>query len=338
MDPAVSQFRLSIVVPAYNEAEALPDVIERIRKVIATSPDLDGRTEVIIVSDGSDDATFEVASESLGGDLPGEVIEFVGNAGSHAAIRCGLERTSGDAVAIISADGQDPPEALPEMVSRLGSGIEVVWGKRTSRKGDPWLTRTLASLYYRLFRLLTGLHYPESGLDFVVIGRPVVDAVSSFRERNLPLFPMIYNLGYGQTTVPYERGERTAGQTGWSMRKKLKFAVDMLTAFSAAPLRLLSLIGATVGLLGLVFGFITAIRAIFGQVPISGWASMMVAVTVMGGLILVAFSVLGEYVWRTLDESRARPLYFIGRTQRIETGTTPQDSTPSEADPQQAAD
>jgi glycosyltransferase involved in cell wall biosynthesis len=314
----VSQFRLSIVVPAYNEAEALPDVTERIRKVVSASEDLDGRTELIIVSDGSDDATFEVAAKSLGDDLPGEVVEFVGNAGSHAAIRCGLERTSGNAVAILSADGQDPPEALPEMVDRLGNGIEVVWGKRASRKADPWLTRTLASLYYRFFRLVTGLHYPESGLDFVVIGRPVVDAVSSFRERNLPLFPMIYNLGYGQTSVPYERGERTTGETGWSLRKKLKFAVDMLTAFSAAPLRLLSLIGAIVGFLGLLFGFVTALRAIFGQVPISGWASLMVAVTVMGGLILIAVSVLGEYVWRTLDESRRRPLYLVGRSRRID--------------------
>jgi dolichol-phosphate mannosyltransferase len=122
------------------------------------------------------------------------------------------------------------------------------------------------------------------------------------------------------------------------MRKKLKFAVDMLTAFSAAPLRLLSLIGAIVGFLGLLFGFITALRAIFGQVPISGWASLMVAVTVMGGLILIAVSVLGEYVWRTLDESRRRPLYLVGRSRRIDSSPSHAGPESTGADPDQARD
>lgn len=304
---------LSIIIPAYNEADALPAAIDRIRETFAAGEDAGISIEVIVLSDGSTDSTFDVASAALEEGLGGRVIEFVSNVGSHAVIRCGLELASGDAIAIISADGQDPPEVLPELVSQLGPTVDIAWGRRANRDGDSWLTRTMASAYYRSFRALTRLDYPEGGLDFLIMTRRVRDAVVAFPERNLPLFLTIFNLGFGQTYVDYNRAPRTAGESGWTTRKKFRAAGDMLIAVSAAPLRLLSIVGAVVGLAGIVFGLITVLRALFGQTPDSGWASLMTAISVMGGLILVGISVLGEYVWRTLDESRGRPIYIISR-------------------------
>ena len=309
----MSNPRLSIVIPAFNEEEALPGTIDRIRAVVDDHFASDDEVEIIVVSDGSTDTTFDVALDALSKGPSGHVVEFVTNVGSHPAIRRGLEQARGDAVVVFSADGQDPPEMLPAMLDAMHSGVEIVWGRRANRDGDTWLTRTLASVYYRSFRLLTRLDYPDSGLDFLVMSRSVVDAILSFNERNLPLFLTIFNLGYGQSYVDYERAERTAGISGWTTGKKLKAAGDMLIAISAAPLRLLSVIGSIAGFAGLVFGMVTAIRAIAGQTPDSGWASLMTAISIMGGLILIGISVLGEYVWRTLDETRRRPLYIIAR-------------------------
>ena len=301
---------LSFVIPAWNEEEALPTTIERVAAVVASDERLAGNTEVVVVNDGSTDDTSWAARKALSGLLPGKVVDLAANVGSHGAIRCGLRHASGDSVVILSADGQDPPETIPAMVDALASGAEIVWGQRASRAGDPGARRALASFFYRLYRVATGLQYPPSGLDFVAVSRPVMDALELFRERNLPLFLLIYNLGYRQSLVPYDRGERSAGESGWSVQKRVKMAIDMLTAFSAAPLRLVSVTGLVIGIAGLLFGLVTLVRGLMSNVPVPGWASMMVMTSIMGGMILLSISVLGEYVWRTLDEARARPIYL----------------------------
>lgn len=301
---------VSLVIPAWNEEEALPITIDRIRRVVDADARLSGRTEIVVVDDGSSDETAAAARKALDGYLPGVVIELATNVGSHAAIRCGLGHASGEVVVIIAGDGQDPPENIPGMLDAVENGAEVVWGQRSSRSGDPKARRALAGAFYRIYRIATGMEYPPSGLDFVVISRVVVDALQRYPERNLPLFLLIYNLGYRQTVVPYERGPRSHGESGWSLRKRVTVAVDMLTAFSAAPLRLVSAFGIAFGLVGVAFGTFTLIRAIFSDVPVPGWASLMVTTSLLGGMILVSISVLGEYVWRTLDEARARPVYL----------------------------
>jgi dolichol-phosphate mannosyltransferase len=303
-------FRLSIVIPAWNEEAALPATIERIEKMVEADDRLTGRTEIIVVSDGSTDETSGAAHKALDGALPGTVVELAANVGSHAATRCGLRHVSGDAVVVLAADGQDPPETIPALLDAIDDGADIVWGQRSSRSGDPRLRRWLSGMFYRLYRVATGLEYPPSGLDFVVISRPVVESLETYRERNLPLFLLIYNLGYRQSVVPYERGERSHGESGWSMQKRVKMAIDMLTAFSAAPLRLVSLTGLVIGIAGLLFGLMTLVRGLMSNVPVPGWASMMVMTSIMGGMILLSISVLGEYVWRTLDEARARPIYL----------------------------
>jgi dolichol-phosphate mannosyltransferase len=308
-DPSTSP-TLSLVIPAWNEEKALPPTIDRILRVIKSDNRLVHRTEIIIVDDGSTDDTAGAARKALDGYVPGTVVELAGNVGSHAAIRCGLRHASGERVVILSADGQDPPETILAMLDRLDDGAEIVWGQRTSRSGDPTTRRALAGVFYRMYRIATGLQYPPSGLDFVMLSRPVVDALERFSERNLPLFLLIYNLGYRQSLVPYERGERSHGESGWSLGKRVEMGFDMLTAFSATPLRLVSAAGLVIGLLGLMFGAFTLIRGLVSDVPVEGWASLMVMTSVMGGMILLAISVLGEYVWRTLDEVRGRPVYL----------------------------
>ncbi|MDQ3973181.1 MAG: glycosyltransferase family 2 protein [Actinomycetota bacterium] len=304
---------LSIVLPAFNEAEALPATLERIRAVADVEPRLAGSVEIIVVSDGSTDSTFDTAAKELAGGACGLVVELARNVGSHAALRCGLRHARGEFVALMSADGQDPPELLPAMLAAFGDGLDIVWGRRTNRRADRLAARVTARAYYWMFRRLTGLDYPPAGFDFVVVRRPVVEALLLHRERNASLFLLLFNLGFGQTFVDYERGERTAGQTRWTVRRKLKLAVDMLTGFSAAPIRLVSLTGVLVGMLGLLFGGFTVVRALLGDVPVSGWASLMVVTSLMGGLMLIAVALLGEYVWRTLDEVRQRPLYLESR-------------------------
>ena len=308
---------LSIVMPAHDEGGVIGATMARVARM-SHDAGLIGQVEVIAVSDGSTDGTFEEARAALGPDLPGTVVELVANAGSHAAIRCGLGYARGDHVAIVAADGQDPPEALPAMLRAMRPSVHVVWGRRRDRSNDGAATRRLAGAYYRIFRVLTGLDYPPSGLDFLLARRQVVDEVLRRSARNTSLFLLIYNLGFPQAFVDYERGARAGGSSSWTLRKRIKLAIDMLTGFSAAPIRIASMMGIVAGLVGMALGSVTLIRAALGDVPVSGWASLMVVTSFTSGLILVAIGFLGEYTWRILDEVRGAPPFIESRTERVD--------------------
>jgi polyisoprenyl-phosphate glycosyltransferase len=308
---------LSVVLPAHNEADTIGVTLERIARLAATDAELAGRIEVIVVSDGSTDSTFDEAHDGLRRGLAGRVIELATNAGSHAAIRCGLRYASGDFVAVMAADGQDPPEALPTMLNRFQAQVDVVWGRRRQRQNDRPGVRLAAAAFYRMFRLLTALDYPPSGLDFFVARRRVIEAVLQHSTRNASLFLLIYNLGFAQAFCDYDRGARTGGQSSWSLRKRMKLAVDMLTGCSAAPIRIASLVGVMAGVVGIGLGGVTLIRAAAGDVDVPGWASLMVISSIMSGFVLVAIGFLGEYVWRILDEVRGAPPFIEARQERV---------------------
>jgi glycosyltransferase involved in cell wall biosynthesis len=310
---------LSIVMPAHDEGGVIGGTIARVARAVRASG-LAGRVELIVVSDGSTDGTFEEARRALGPDLPGTVVELITNAGSHAAIRCGLAHARGENVAVVAADGQDPPEALPEMLAAMDGPVDVVWGRRSDRGNDDRAARRSATAFYRCFRWLTGLDYPPSGLDFVVASRRVIDIVLQRSARNTSLFLLIYNLGFGQAFVDYERGVRAGGSSSWTLRKKAKLAIDMLTGLSAAPIRVASLAGVLAGMVGMALGSVTLIRAALGDVPVSGWASLMVVSSFTSGLMLVAIGFLGEYTWRILDEVRGAPPFIEGRAARGRAG------------------
>ena len=181
-----------------------------------------------------------------------------------------------------------------------------------------------------MFRLLTGLDYPPSGLDFLVVRRRVIDAVLQHSTRNTSLHLLIYNLGFAQAFLEYDRGPRAGGHSSWTLRKRLKLAVDMLTGCSAAPIRIASLVGILAGLVGIVLGGVTLVRAAFGAVPASGWASLMVVSSFMGGLMLVAIAFLGEYVWRILDEVRGAPPFIEARHEQATSRDPQEQRTPQE--------
>jgi polyisoprenyl-phosphate glycosyltransferase len=312
--PAPARPLLSVVLPAHNEAEAIGATLERLA---AVAEDLAGRLEVIIVSDGSVDATFEMARDGLRRrGLEGRVVELATNAGSHAAMRCGLGFATGEYVAIMSADGQDPPEALPAMLGRFEPEIDIVWGRR-ERREDGIGVRLAAATFYRLFRVLAGLDYPPSGLDFLVVRRRVVDAVLARSTRNASLFLVIYNLGFAQAFSDYERGARAGGRSSWTLQKRIKLALDMLTGCSAAPIRIASLTGVVAGLIGVTAGGVMLVRAAAGGVHEPAWASLMVLSSLMSGFALIAIGFLGEYVWRILDEVRGAPQFIEARDQRV---------------------
>jgi dolichol-phosphate mannosyltransferase len=311
-DPQSSRPRISIVLPAHDESDVVGITLDRVRTVMEGAG-LVGRYEVIVVSDGSRDDTFAAASGRLDAGMPGVVLELAKNVGSHAAIRAGLREGSGEAVAIMAADGQDPPEILPEMLAEIDQGLDVVWGARSRRRADPLLRRLLAGVFYRFFRVLTGLDYPPRGYDFVMVRHTVADALNQHRERNAPLFLLLYNIGFRQGEIEYERGERAGGTSSWTLRKRIRLAVDMVTAFSAAPIRTVSIAGALIGGFGLIYGGVTVVRALLGQTPVDGWASLMVVSSLLGGLTLLAIAFIGEYLWRVLDEARGRPLFVEAR-------------------------
>jgi len=281
---------LSIVMPARDEAGVIGTTLERIAA-------LDGQIEVVVVSDGSTDQTFAQARAAL---RAGTVVELGVNAGSHAAIRCGLRHARGDYVAVLAADGQDPPESLPEMV-RMLEHVDVVWGRRRDRANDRRRVRFAAAAYYRVFRALTGLDYPPSGLDFFVARRRVVESVLARSGRNTSLHLQLYNLGFKQAFVDYERGARSGGRSKWTFRARAKLAVDMLTGVSAAPVRAACLVGVAAGAAGVV-----------------GLASPLAVACVMGCAGLIALGLLGEYTWRILDEVRGAPLFVEDRRERVE--------------------
>ena len=308
---------LSIVLPAHDEAETIGATLDRIAALSEAEAELAGRVEVIVVSDGSTDDTFGEACAGLGRVLAGTVVELAANVGSHAAIRCGLGHTSGEFVAVMAADGQDPPEVLPAMLRELRPQVDVVWGRRRDRANDRVAARGAAGAYYRLFRLLTGVDYPPSGLDFLLARRRVFDAVLACPARNASLFLSVYNLGFGQAFVEYERGARNGGRSSWTLRKRAKLGLDMLTSHSAAPIRVACLSGMVACLAGTVIGCVSLVGAAVGGAPPSAWAALIVGSAFMGGSILLAVGLLGEYVWRILDEVRAAPAFIEVRRQHV---------------------
>lgn len=305
---------VSVVVPAFNEENSLAGLISQISTLNSTLTSTGIEVELVVVSDGSTDSTYETAQSAITNcGLRGTAIKLIKNVGSHKAIRCGLEMANGDAIIVMSADGQDPVHAVPRMLEKIHEGFDVVWGERSNRSADSLVTRSFAYMFYAFFRLLSGIQIPRRGLDFVMITRRVAEELGRYRERNAAIHLIIFNLGFSTTTVKYARHLRKSGSSKWSFRKRIKLALDMLTGSSFFLLRIIVLSGVLVGIVGLVFGVLTLIRALSGDTGETGWASLMVTTSVIGGLLLVGLGIVGEYLGRALDEVRSRPLFTIDR-------------------------
>ncbi len=306
---------LSIVTPAFNEAENLPVLYERICRVMAS---LNVDWEWVVVDDHSQDATFEIIAGLARKDARVRGSRFARNFGAHTALTCGLHQARGDCVAALAADLQDPPELLPQLLDQWRDGAQVVWAARNRREGEGAVKIGFSRLYYWLMRRMVGMkEMSATGADLFLLDRRVVAAFRQFSETNVSILTLILWMGFRQTTILYDKKARLHGQSGWSLKKKLKLLVDSIASFSYVPIRFMSYVGFVVALSGFTYAAFVIIRALHGS-PVQGWSSLMVVVLVVGGIQMVMMGVLGEYLWRALDESRRRPKYLVETSTEME--------------------
>jgi dolichol-phosphate mannosyltransferase len=301
---------LSVVIPAYNEANNIKATVEELLKVIGRISDI-GDVKVVVVDDHSSDNTYDMVRNMK--DPRVMCLRLSRRSGSHAALRAGFIESNGDFVMCLSADGQDDPNCLNQMLLKLCSGCNIVWALRKNRNKESLILQLFAKTFYKTLLKLTGSD--QSGIDlsradFYMLDRSVLEAIKSCTERNTSLFGLISWLGFKQEFVEYERRERKSGLSKWSFRSRFRLARDWIVAFSGLPLKLMSLVGFFVALSGFLYALYVIFNAFSGN-PIDGWSSIMVAVLILGGIQMIMLGVVGEYLWRNLDESRKRPLYFI---------------------------
>lgn len=302
---------LSVVTPAYNEADNLPLLLGRLSQVLGP---LDLDWEWIVVDDHSTDGTFAIIEDMARQDSRIRGIRFARNLGSHKAITCGLHHSRGDCAVIMAADLQDPPETLPALLEKWQAGTQVVWAVRERREGEKRSTIFFSRMYYFLMRHVVGMkEMPPTGADFLLVDRRVIDVFQQFGESNTSVMALITWMGFHQDTITYNKRARLHGHSGWNLEKKLKLLVDSITSFTYLPIRLMSYLGFVVALLGFLYAIFVIINSLTGT-PVRGWASLMVVVLVIGGIQMLMMGVLGEYLWRVLDESRRRPRFLIEAT------------------------
>jgi polyisoprenyl-phosphate glycosyltransferase len=297
---------LSVVIPVFNEALTLPIMLERLGKALC---DLDW--EVIFVNDGSTDASLAILQMAAMMDRRVKVLSFPRNFGHQAAITAGLDFAQGDAVVVMDADLQDPPEILPQMLSLLQEGYDVVSPQRVSREGDTFFKRWTAAVFYRLMaRMADGRLTADVG-DFRLFSRRAVLAIRSFREQHRFMRGLVGWLGFKEAVMPFERQPRAAGETKYPLIKMLRFAWTAISSFSALPLRLSTAAGALLSCAGFIYLLRVVYLALWTTELVPGWASVVVLQCIFSGIILLALGMIGDYVARNYEESKGRPLYIV---------------------------
>ncbi len=306
---------LSIVVPAFNEADNLVLLYERIAAAMAK---LNLDWELVLVDDGSEDGSSDVMRELHAGDPRVKALFLSRNFGHEAASTAGLDAAQGDATVLMDADLQDPPELIATLVEKWREGYDIVSAQRATRKGESLFKKATAFLFYRLMDSLVGWHLPADAGDFRLVIRPALDAFLRCRERNRFVRALVAWTGFRQATVPFERATRHAGETKYGLLKLLDLAVTSITSFSIAPLRIATWVGVLIILLSLAFLVVLGARELMG-INSSGHVFMGAAMCLLGGVQCLLIGILGEYVGRTYVESQHRPLYLV----RESLGTKP---------------
>jgi dolichol-phosphate mannosyltransferase len=300
---------ISIVVPVYFNELNLPDTIPQL---LALAEGLPGYIlELIFVDDGSQDRSLEVLLDARK-QFPQQVkvVKLTRNFGAMAALQAGLTVAQGDCVGVIAADLQDPPELFLEMVHHWENGIKVVFAVRSDRK-ESFIQKVFSNTYYALIRRFAISGYPPGGFDFFLIDRQIVEEVNKIREKNTNLMTLIFWLGHQTILIPYTRRKRTKGKSRWTFGKKAKLFVDTFVSFSYLPIRLFSFLGILYAVISFAYGAIIFISWFSSGTIVQGWVPMMLILTFTAGLQMTLLGILGEYLWRTLDETRARPVFVI---------------------------
>jgi dolichol-phosphate mannosyltransferase len=302
---------VSIVSPVYHNAASLPDLLDRLQQLALRNPG--DRFEFVFVDDGSRDSSFAVLHALAEQEPRLRVVKLSRNFGSNAALLAGLSHARGDVIAAIAADLQDPPELIHDMLTCWRQGRKVVLAARTSRE-DPPLTAWLAAVFYFLFRRFAIKGMPPGGFDFFLLDRQVCDLITSIQESNAYLMGLILWLGFDPIVLPYHRGQRAKryGRSMWTLAGKLKYFADSFVAFSYVPVRAASLLGIALSAVGLGYALAVIVARLRGLQP-AGWASLMVVLLVVSGMQLLMTGILGEYLWRNLEETRRRPRFIVER-------------------------
>jgi dolichol-phosphate mannosyltransferase len=305
---AQAEFLLSVVVPLKDEEANVQPLAERLR--LALEP-LTTRWEVILVDDGSLDATYARAVELHRSDPRFKVVRLSRNFGHQVALSAGLDLAAGDAVVTMDGDLQHPPEVIPELVDRWRGGAEVVYGVMVERQGESRLKDTTARAFYRALTRLTDIDVPPAAGDFRLVDRAALDAVRSMRESNRYLRGMFSWVGFDQDGVPYASPPRTAGRSKYTFGRMLRLATDAIVSFSDRPLRLALNLGFVVSAVSILFGVSAVVSKLAGLEVVAGWTSVMILVGFVGGVQLIVLGIIGEYVGRISDEVKRRPLYIV---------------------------
>lgn len=306
---------LSLVIPVFNEEDSLPLLRSALQSWTSTLP---CSVEVILIDDGSSDRSLHLLREWAREDASVRVLSFSRNFGHQIAVMAGLHHTRGDAVVILDADLQDPLEVIPEMIARYQEGYDIVYGRRQERLGETWTKKTTAWLFYRLMRALVHRDLPPDAGDFRLVSARCVAALRAMPEGHLFLRGLFAWMGFRQTSVPFVRPARAAGATKYNYRKMLGFAANAALSFSPLPIRAIALFGAAVACAGFLYALYSAARWLWVGDTVAGWPTIVVLVTVLGGMNLVCLGVIGEYISRIYEAVKKRPLYLVKESINLE--------------------
>jgi len=302
---------LSLIIPIFNEEQVIPELNRRLREVMGKLESVVRSWEVVFVDDGSKDSSLGMLRELAATEPRFKVLSFARNFGHQLAITAGVDYADGDAVVIMDADLQDPPEVVQEMIARWREGFDVVYGVRRSRAGETLFKRATAALFYRVLKaMLGGISIPVDAGDFRLVSRPAVLTLRALKEKHRFVRGMVAWIGFKQSALYYDREARFAGETKYPFVKMVRFAIDAITSFSIVPLRFATWLGALAGIIAAFSALFIIYAKIFLNGVVQGWTTIMLAVALGSSAQLLMIGVLGEYIGRIYEEIKRRPLYI----------------------------
>jgi len=301
--------KISILIPTYNEQEVLEHLYQRLGKLAN-----DNRAyefEFLFINDGSRDKTLEIIKGYAENDNRIAYVNLSRNFGKEIAMITGLDHVTGDATVIIDADLQDPPELIPKMIKYWEEGYDDVYAKRNSRDGETWFKKVTSKLYYQILQKVTHIKIQKDTGDFRLLDRRCVEALKQIRESQRYTKGMFSWIGFEKKEITYDRDPRIAGTSKWNYLKLFNFAIDGITSFTTAPLRISSFVGFIVSVISFIYIVIVVIRTTLNGSDVAGYPSLMAAVLFLGGVQLLSLGIIGEYIGRIFNETKQRPLYFV---------------------------
>ena len=301
--------KISIIIPAYNEEEALPALIERITKFADDTKDYD--FEFLFVNDGSKDRTIELIKEYREKDKRVCYVDFARNFGKETAMKAGIDYATGDAVVFLDADLQDPPEIITEMIKYWEEGYDDVYAQRKSRKGETWMKKFTSKMYYKILQDLTNVPIQKDTGDFRLLDRRCVNALKVMNESQRNSKSMFSWIGYKKKAIFYDRDPRVAGKTKWNYSKLINLAIDGITSFTTSPLRISTFIAIPTFLILFVYFIYVIAKSFIVHQPIQAFQATILLILFFSGIQIMLFGIVGEYLGRIFNETKNRPLYLV---------------------------